>query len=154
MVRRRYYRLKHYNNMADKLEKTRVLAACHIIVGFLLVCLGIADRIERTFFGIICMGIWIGTWVSRIGSMSIVDFCFYNQGRQNVQTSRWRDKVFHFHCGFRYLESGPRSVENIQRRGSQILNCKSVFCINISRDFLKQTFWSVLNIVEDADVVT
>ena len=39
MVRRRYYRLKHYNNMADKLEKTRVLAACHIIVGFLLVCL-------------------------------------------------------------------------------------------------------------------
>jgi len=75
------------DNSTKTLIKARVLAVCHIIVGILLVCLGIADRIGGSFTGVIYMGIWTGIWVSRIGSSSNVDFYFCIQGRENVQTS-------------------------------------------------------------------
>ena len=43
----------------------RILAIVHIIVGFLLICFGIADRaVEYFWTGYGCYGIWIGVWVS------------------------------------------------------------------------------------------
>ena len=57
-------------NMADGAVKAanmaRVLAIVHIIVGFLLFCFGIADRVVELFWtGYGYFGIWIGIWVSR-----------------------------------------------------------------------------------------
>ena len=56
-------------NMAENSAKVanmaRILTIVHIIVGFLLVCFGIADRVVEYFFtGYGCYGIWIGVWVS------------------------------------------------------------------------------------------
>ena len=50
----------------------RVLAIFHIVVGALLIIFGIADSVttfgnpESFSFltGVICFGVWIGTWVS------------------------------------------------------------------------------------------
>jgi len=72
------------DNLAKYTEKARILAFVHIMVGFLLVCFGIADRIVGTWTGVIGMGIWTGIWVSRICSSSNVDFCFCTQGRENM----------------------------------------------------------------------
>ena len=60
--------------MADNSGKVanmaRILAIVHIIVGFLLICFGIADRaVEYFWTGYGCYGIWIGVWVSNA--------CFY-----------------------------------------------------------------------------
>ena len=43
----------------------RILSMMHIIVGSLLICFGIADRVVGYFYtGYIGFGIWIGVWVS------------------------------------------------------------------------------------------
>ena len=45
----------------------RFLAIVHIIVGFLLICFGIADRViyfGYSWTGYMYYGIWIGVWVS------------------------------------------------------------------------------------------
>ena len=60
--------------MADNSGKVanmaRILAIVHIIVGFLLICFGIADRaVEYFWTGYASYGIWIGVWVSNA--------CFY-----------------------------------------------------------------------------
>ena len=57
------------SKMADNAGKVanmaRILAIVHIIVGFLLICFGIADRaVEYFWTGYGCYGIWIGVWVS------------------------------------------------------------------------------------------
>ena len=47
----------------------RRLAIAHIIIGFLLICFGVADRIVEfrySWTGEVCFGIWIGTWVSEL----------------------------------------------------------------------------------------
>ena len=52
-------------NSAKVANMARILAIVHIIVGFLLVCFGIADLVVEYFFtGYGCYGIWIGFWVS------------------------------------------------------------------------------------------
>lgn len=49
----------------------RILALVHIIVGFLLICFGIADRaVEYFWTGYGGYGIWMGIWVSK-GSLKI-----------------------------------------------------------------------------------
>lgn len=55
--------------MADNAGSTaalaRLLAFAHIMVGFLLFCFGVTDRIMDYFWpGSVGFGIWIGTWVS------------------------------------------------------------------------------------------
>ncbi|XP_078384055.1 uncharacterized protein LOC144666506 [Oculina patagonica] len=62
--------------MADHSTKVantaRILAIADIIVGFLLVCFGIADRVVGYFWpGIICFGIWIGVWMCITGGLGI-----------------------------------------------------------------------------------
>ena len=53
----------------------RILAIVHIIIGFLLFCFGIADRVlEYSFTGYVGFGIWIGIWVSRVCDRSTVPF--------------------------------------------------------------------------------
>ena len=43
----------------------RLLALAHILVGFLLICFGIADRVgQHSVVNFIGFGIWIGVWVS------------------------------------------------------------------------------------------
>ena len=49
----------------------RILAIAHIIVGFLLICFGIGDRLVKfdrkcRWTGKAYFGIWIGIWVSII----------------------------------------------------------------------------------------
>ena len=56
-------------NMADYTAQAasvgRFLAITQLIVGFVLVCFGIADYvIEYLWTGYGCFGIWIGIWVS------------------------------------------------------------------------------------------
>ena len=54
-------------NSAKVANMARILAIVHIIVGFLLICFGIADRVVEYFYtGYGCYGIWIGVWVSRV----------------------------------------------------------------------------------------
>ena len=58
-----------FMNMAENSAKVAnmamILAIVHIIVGFLLVCFGIADLVVQYFYtGYGCYGIWIGVWVS------------------------------------------------------------------------------------------
>ena len=60
------------DNSAKVAKMTRILAIAHLIVGLLLICLGIADRVvEFTDFsysstGNVYFGIWTGAWVSII----------------------------------------------------------------------------------------
>lgn len=67
------------DNLATAIKNARILAIVHVIVGILLVCLGIIDRLmEISIGGYICMGIWTGIWVSRIVSLfdsSNADIC-------------------------------------------------------------------------------
>ena len=54
-------------NMAKVVKNARQLAIAHIIVGFLLICFGIADRVVEfrySWTGEVCFGIWIGISVS------------------------------------------------------------------------------------------
>ncbi len=49
----------------NTISLARLLAYANVIVGFLLFCLGITDRIlEYASTGSVGFGIWIGTWVS------------------------------------------------------------------------------------------
>ena len=56
--------------MADSVKlanMVRLLAIVHIIVGFLLICFGIADRVVEyrdSWTGYWYYGIWMGIWVS------------------------------------------------------------------------------------------
>ncbi len=66
--------------MADDSPKAanmaRVLSIVHIIVGFLLVCFGIADAAVGYFWtGYVGFGIWIGVWVSFACDLSNVRLC-------------------------------------------------------------------------------
>ena len=57
--------LKMADTSAKAAQMARILAIVHIIVGFLLICFGIAERLVDYFFtGDIGFGIWIGFWVS------------------------------------------------------------------------------------------
>ena len=95
--------------MADNLTKTitkaRALAVCHVIVGFLLVCFGIAGRVLGSYTGILYLGISTGIWVSRIGGSSNVDFCFVLRAHKYIYRRHVKER-FYFQCGFRYLEYG------------------------------------------------
>ena len=57
--------------MADSVklaDMARHLAIVHIIVGFSLICFGIADRVVEyslSWTGIFYFGVWIGIWVSQ-----------------------------------------------------------------------------------------
>ena len=43
----------------------RFLAIEHLLLGFILVCFGIADYVIPDYFtGNLCFGIWTGVWVS------------------------------------------------------------------------------------------
>ncbi|KAL9961758.1 hypothetical protein ACROYT_G030772 [Oculina patagonica] len=62
--------------MADDSPKAanmaRVLSIVHIIVGFLLVCFGIADAAVGYFWtGYVGFGIWIGVWMCIAGGLGI-----------------------------------------------------------------------------------
>ncbi|KAL9961034.1 hypothetical protein ACROYT_G029914 [Oculina patagonica] len=62
--------------MADDSSKAanmaRVLSIVHIIVGFLLVCFGIADAVVAYFWtGYVGFGIWIGVWMCIAGGLGI-----------------------------------------------------------------------------------
>lgn len=58
------------DNSGNVANMARILAIVHIIVGFLLICFGIADRaVEYFWTGYGCYGIWTGVWVSNA--------CFY-----------------------------------------------------------------------------
>ena len=103
--------------MADNVEKAtnraRHLAIVHIIVGSLLFCLGIAHRVVGDLWtGHICFGIWVGTWVSRIGGLS-TNVIFCSQGFVYEQESYEKEInfQFQFQCGFSYLES--KSMGNV-----------------------------------------
>ena len=49
---------------ARNLKISRILAFVHIITGFLLLVLGIVDRVHGFFWsGEGCFGIWCGIWV-------------------------------------------------------------------------------------------
>ena len=66
-------------NMADNSVKAanmaRILAIVHIVVGFLLICFGIADRaVEYFWTGYGCFGIWTGIWVSYACGLSNIYF--------------------------------------------------------------------------------
>ena len=67
------------DNAATATNSARILAIVHVIVGFLLVSFGVADCVAGTWTGNIGMGIWTGTWVSRIGSSSNAEFCCFLQ---------------------------------------------------------------------------
>ena len=55
------------DNSGRVVVMTRILAIVHIIVGFLLICFGIADRaVEYFWTGYVSYGIWIGVWVSTV----------------------------------------------------------------------------------------
>lgn len=83
--------------MADNLTKTitkaRALAVCHVIVGFLLVCFGVADYVAGTWTGIIGMGIWTGIWVSRISNSSNADFCCLPEDAKVFKGHSLRKKI-------------------------------------------------------------
>ena len=60
----------HQANMAEysvlAAKMTRLLALAHIVVGILLICFGIADRLVDYYYswtGELYFGIWIGLWV-------------------------------------------------------------------------------------------
>ena len=53
------------DNSAKVANMARTLAIVHIIVGFLLICFGIADRaVEYFWTGYGGYGIWMGIWVN------------------------------------------------------------------------------------------
>ena len=67
-------------NSAKVANMARVLAIVHIIVGFLLICFGIADRVVEYFWtGDICFGIWTSSWVSYVCSLSNIYFFFMHK---------------------------------------------------------------------------
>ena len=54
-------------NSAKVAKMARILAILHIIVGFLLICFGIADCVVGYFYtGYGYYGIWTGVLVSRV----------------------------------------------------------------------------------------
>lgn len=56
-------------------KMARILAFVHIIVGFLLICFGIADRLVEYFWtGYGCFRVWIGIWVSFVCALSNIYF--------------------------------------------------------------------------------
>ncbi|XP_078382709.1 uncharacterized protein LOC144665345 [Oculina patagonica] len=64
------------DNSAKVVKMARILAIVHIIVGFLLFCLGIADRLTPAYDyfgspGEICIGIWTGVWMCIAGGLGI-----------------------------------------------------------------------------------
>ena len=81
-----------FSNMADNSGKVanmaRILAIVHIIVGFLLICFGIADRaVEYFWTGYGCYGIWIGVWVSTA-------CVYFHAARRELMfklTKKWND---------------------------------------------------------------
>ena len=62
--------------MADSVKlanMARLLAILHIIVGILLICFGIADRVVehwKELGGLVYFAIWIGAWVSIMRSVT------------------------------------------------------------------------------------
>ncbi|KAL9961009.1 hypothetical protein ACROYT_G029885 [Oculina patagonica] len=53
-------------------KMARILAMVHIIVGFLLICFGIADRlVEYIWTGYGYFGVWIGIWMCVTGGLGI-----------------------------------------------------------------------------------
>lgn len=57
---------------ARNLKISRILAFVHIITGFLLLVLGIVDRVHGFFWsGEGCFGIWCGIWMCITGSLGI-----------------------------------------------------------------------------------
>lgn len=60
------------DNSAKVAKMTRILAITHLIVGFLLISFGIAERavnFRYNWTGHVYFGIWIGVWVSIIYDM-------------------------------------------------------------------------------------
>ena len=52
---------------ANVAKMARLLAIAHIIIGTLLICFGIADRLVQSYevwTGYVYFGVWIGIWVS------------------------------------------------------------------------------------------
>lgn len=60
------------DNSARVTDNARCIAVLHVIVGFLLVCFGIADSFAGSWAGNIGMGIWTGMLVSQ---MLLSDIC-------------------------------------------------------------------------------
>ena len=67
------------DNSANVAKMARVFAIVHIIVGFLLICFGIADGVVQYFWtGYIWFGVWTGVWVSFVcGMPNIYPFIFF-----------------------------------------------------------------------------
>ena len=80
-------------NSAKVANMARILAIVHIIVGFLLICFGIADRVVEYFYtGYGCYGIWMGVWVSRVCvySLTLVQYNYIPKRAIDVKlTKRW-----------------------------------------------------------------
>jgi len=75
-------------NMAKVAKMARNLAIAHIIVGFLLICFGIGDRLVEfhnrcRWTGEAYFGIWIGIWVSIICHL-ISEFRLHDSSKTKV----------------------------------------------------------------------
>ncbi|KAL9976303.1 hypothetical protein ACROYT_G013587 [Oculina patagonica] len=64
------------NDSTKIINTARILAIAHIIVGFLVVSFGIADRVVEYFWtGNGCHGIWMGVWMCVTGILGIRGTC-------------------------------------------------------------------------------
>ena len=81
------------DNSVKATNSARILAIVHFIVGFLLVCFGVADYVVGTWTGIIGMGIWTGIWVSRISNSSNADFCCLPEDAKVFKGHSLRKKI-------------------------------------------------------------
>ena len=75
-------------NSAKVANMARNLAIVHIIVGFLLICFGIADRVVECFWtGYGGYGIWMGIWVSCAFFQVYVACAIFNSKRLSISLS-------------------------------------------------------------------
>ena len=75
-------------NSAKVANMARNLAIVHIIVGFLLICFGIADRaVEYFWTGYGGYGIWMGIWVSCAFFQVYVACAIFNSKRLSISLS-------------------------------------------------------------------